>query len=220
MEHSLPSEHRQDATTSETLTNGRDLSRYTSTPREALNSFHNAGLPLKLRTIQRYCRKGKLDCVRIDPETREPTEKKSFDYLIDPNSIPRRIGDMLDRKEFAETTEGDSDATGQDQTRSDTTGRDQTRQGMTPISSVAENGEIEELHDKLQDAETRAAAHKAVALQLRKDRDAARAELRVTDRAVGIFQDRILKLEGDPTFPHLPDALPEPNAEEREQPAD
>jgi hypothetical protein len=183
---------------------GRDQSRYTMTAEEAVAEFRKAGVPVKLRSVQRYCRRQKLDCIKIDPDTREETDAGNGIYLIDPVSIPRRIEQMLDRKEFAGKTERVTDATGGDMPRPDETVRDQPRQDARSETKVpVRDLDMETLQDELQDARTQAAAHKAVAIQMRRDRDEAFQQLRLSERVVGIFQDRIMRLDGDPTYPQL-----------------
>ena len=195
------------------VANDRDLSRYSMLAEEALVEFQKAGLPIKLRTIQRYCWRGKLDCIKIDPDTREPTEGGSGVYLIDPASILPRIEQLLDRKELGGTAGRDmsrQDTTEHDGSRTDTTRRDAARRVGHEDSGRLEllENELEGTKDKLQDAVTQAAGHRAVAIQIRKDRDEAHQQLRLTDRAVGLLQDRLLRLGGDPSFPQLlaPDA--------------
>jgi hypothetical protein len=183
---------------------GRDLSRYTMTAEEAVAEFRKAGVPVKLRSVQRYCRRQKLDCIKIDPDTREETDAGNGIYLIDPASVPRRIEQMLDRKEFAGTTERVTDATGGDMPRPAETERDQPRQdARTETKIPVRDEDMETLQDELQDARTQAAAHKAVAIQMRRDRDEAYQQLRLSERVVGIFQDRVMRLGGDPTYPQL-----------------
>ena len=105
--------------------------------------------------------------------------------------------------------------TSRDKTRQDATAHDKTRQ---PSNDNPDNttSQTEDLKDKLLEAEIRAAGHKAVAEQMRRDRDQAFEQIRKTDRGVGILQDRILKLGGDATFPEFPDALP-PSSETHQE---
>ena len=105
-----------------------ELSRYSVTPEAALASFHNAGLPIKLRTVQRYCRKAKLACIKIDPDTREPTKTENGVYLVEERSIERRIGDRLDRRAFDDTAGRNTDATEHDRLRIDASERDKRYQ--------------------------------------------------------------------------------------------
>ena len=48
---------------------------------QAIPRFSAAGLPIKLRTVQKYCLNGKLRC------TLAVTDKNTFKYFIDPTSI-------------------------------------------------------------------------------------------------------------------------------------
>jgi hypothetical protein len=204
MDDTVHEQPRQVAPPRDEARQGRDLTRYTVTAEEAAVEFRKAGVPVKLRSVQRYCRRQKLDCIKIDPDAREETDAGNGFYLIDPASIPRRIEQMLDRKEFAGTTERVSDATGGDVPRQDETERDQPRQDARAEMKVpVRDLDMETLQDELQDARTQAAAHKAVAIQMRKDRDEAYQQLRFSERVVGIFQDRVMRLGGDPTYPQL-----------------
>ena len=211
---------RQDATEHEQSRPDADLSHYSLTPHDARSLFADAGLPLRLRTVQRYCRQGKLDCLKIDPETQELTEKANGVYIIKEESVRKRIGDMHDHEALSGTTSRDKTrpiATGHDQSRQDATGHDTP---ASPPDDIAKDKtsqpQTDELKDKLVEAEIRAAGHKAVAEQMRRDRDLANERLRETDRVVGVFQDRIMRLGGDPTFPEFPDALPAGSQRERE----
>ena len=116
---------------------------------------------------------------------------------------------MLERKEFAGTSSRDT-------TRPDVSERVKTRTDAPENSNhaTALKGELEETKDKLFDAETRAAAHKAVAHQMRQDRDVAHAELRQTERVVGFLQNRLMEIGGDPKYPELPEASGEVEGQE------
>ena len=71
---------RQDATAS-------DNSKYSVAAEDASLLFAEAGVPRSVRTVQRFCQKGHLDCVLVDTEMTEM-------YLIDRNSIERRIKEL------------------------------------------------------------------------------------------------------------------------------
>ncbi|MCG8360995.1 MAG: hypothetical protein MI920_36010 [Kiloniellales bacterium] len=211
---------RQDATEHVRSRPDADLSRYSLTPNDARSLFADAGLPLRLRTVQRYCRQAKLDCLKIDPETQEPTEKANGVYIIEEESVRKRIGDMLDHEAFSGTTRRDKTrpiASDHDQSRQDAISRDTPASPSDDIAKEeASQPQTDDLKDKLVEAEIRAAGHKAVAEQMRRDRDLANERLRETDRVVGVFQDRIMRLGGDPTFPELPNALPGGSQREKE----
>src|ERR671938_809459 len=61
-----------------------DASRYVLTIEEAAQLFAEAGVPRVPRTITRFCQLGDLDCLRVETE-------KNYKYLIDRNSVEKRI---------------------------------------------------------------------------------------------------------------------------------
>ena len=65
----------------------RDMSRYSVTVHQASQLFDDAGVPRSERSIQRYCKRGHLDCYDYDRE-------KDVIYLIDPESLERRIEEL------------------------------------------------------------------------------------------------------------------------------
>src|ERR1700694_3562340 len=75
---------------------------------EAAVRYEHAGHPRTIRTIQRYCAKGHLDCLR---------QETSFGdkYMITPESVARHIAQIA---ELASTT-----------------GRDLSRQDATPVAA-------------------------------------------------------------------------------------
>ena len=80
-----PDESRQVATS---------LDQYTLTIDEAAVRYEHAGHPRTIRTIQRYCAKGHLDCLRQET----PFGDK---YMITPESVARHIAQIA---ELASTT--------------------------------------------------------------------------------------------------------------------
>jgi hypothetical protein len=85
--------------------------QYTLTIEDAAVRYEHAGHPRTIRTIQRYCANGHLDCLR---------QETSFGdkYMITPESVARHIAQIA---ELASTT-----------------GRDLSRQAATDVA--AENG--------------------------------------------------------------------------------
>src|SRR3954469_23754480 len=61
-----------------------DMTRYVLTIEEAAQLFADAGVPRAPRSITRFCALGDLDCLRVETE-------KNFKYLIDQNSVEKRI---------------------------------------------------------------------------------------------------------------------------------
>jgi hypothetical protein len=106
---------RQDATS-----NDRD---YSLSIEEALARYDHAGHPRTTRSVQRYCARGHLDCLRQET----PFGEK---YMITPTSVARHIAQI---EELARTT-------GRDKSRQDVTHfheplpRDQQREDVTTIT--------------------------------------------------------------------------------------
>ena len=133
------------------------MSRYTASVDDAVLEFQKAAVPVSKRSVQRYCSSAKLSCVAVDPDTHEPTEKHSYTFLIDPSSIPKRIQQLREKREFLGVSGA---ASGHAESRHDTPGRDEARPGEL------RNEQIENLQKKLGEAEF----EKAVAYRLARDR--------------------------------------------------
>ena len=67
----------------------RDQSRqrYTLSLEEVLRAFDAAQLPRTMRTLQRYCVSGRLDCLKAETPTGDA-------YVVDPQSVDRAIGEL------------------------------------------------------------------------------------------------------------------------------
>ncbi len=83
------------------------LDEYSLSIEEAASRYEHAGHPRTLRSIQRYCAKGHLDCLRQET----PFGEK---FLITPESVARHIAQIA---ELAAAT-----------------GRDESRQAATPVA--------------------------------------------------------------------------------------
>lgn len=88
--------------------------QYTLTIDEAAVRYEHAGHPRTIRTIQRYCAKGHLDCLRQETAFGDK-------YMITPESVARHIAQIA---ELASTT-------GRDLSRQDAT--DVARQGSQEL---------------------------------------------------------------------------------------
>lgn len=88
--------------------------QYTLSIEEALQRYEHAGHPRTARSVQRYCMKGDLDCLRQET----PFGAK---YKITPESVARHISQIEEL----------TSATRRDETRQDATGRDMSRQDAT-----------------------------------------------------------------------------------------
>ena len=78
----MPDTERHDAT-------GRDEARqrYTLSLHDVLVRFDAAELPRTMRTLQRYCESGRLDCLKTETPTGDA-------YVVDPQSVDRAIGEL------------------------------------------------------------------------------------------------------------------------------
>lgn len=111
---------------------------YTLTIEEAAQRYEHAGHPRTLRSIQRYCAKGELDCLR--QETTFGTK-----YRITPASVARHIAQIA---ELASPTGRDATrpaATGLDANSQLTTGHDNARPAST--TKVDEPRQVATGHD-------------------------------------------------------------------------
>ena len=85
------------------------------------------------RTIQRYCHRGKLRAVLVDPDTRQLTDKDNYIFLIDPTSIPERVAQLREKQEFVSPTVV---ASSRDMARPVATGHD-TSESVAPVEQYA-----------------------------------------------------------------------------------
>ena len=87
------------ASTEPVVATDHDTSRYTMTVAEAVIEFENYGCPITDRTVQRYCQAGKLRVIRVEPDTRQLTERDPYMFLIDPASVRERIAILVEMRE-------------------------------------------------------------------------------------------------------------------------
>lgn len=144
----------------------RDMSRpaatspdqYTLTIEEALVRYEHAGHPRTIRSIQRYCAKGHLDCLRQETTFGDK-------YMITPESVARHIAqieeltsatsrDVSRRGALGVAAEPERDgdrqtwATPNDKTRQDATRRDtshEPEQPTAPTTAPAEDRYVKQL---------------------------------------------------------------------------
>ena len=130
---------RTAATPPDSVTNQPDISKYTHSVTDAVIAFRDASMSITDRTIQRYCHNNKLRTIRVDPETRYPTTRDNYIFLIDPASIPERIAQLREKQEFVNPTVV---AASRDVTRSVATGHDMSE----PVAPVIEKAKMEKSH--------------------------------------------------------------------------
>jgi len=81
-----------------------DPAKFTLNVAEVLQEFLGQGCSTTERTIQRYCHNNKLAALRVDPDSREVTDKEPYIFLIDPNSVTKRISILKEQQEFSRST--------------------------------------------------------------------------------------------------------------------
>ena len=175
------------ATGREETRQGRDTSRFTLTVDQVAEQFATAGLPITQRTVQRYCSSGKIDCIRIDPDTRLPTEKNAYTFLIDPASLSKRMEELRERREFVTPT---GDASPGDTSRHDAPGRDETRHDEPENPSRIEELEEENLQLKIDKA-----GKEQFIKHLVNERKQTVGQLTEQGRQIGILQTRLQQIE-------------------------
>ena len=95
---------RQIATQSDSPIVQSDITKYTHSVADAVVAFREASMSITDRTVQRYCHNGKLRALCVDPDTRQPTDKDNYIFLIDPASIPERVAQLREKQEFVSPT--------------------------------------------------------------------------------------------------------------------
>ncbi|MCP4935512.1 MAG: hypothetical protein GY927_15235 [bacterium] len=130
-----------------------DINKYTYSVADAVLAFREASMSITDRTIQRYCQSGKLRALRVDPDTRQPTDKDNYLFLIDPTSIPERVAQLREKQEFVSPT---VIAASRDMTRPVATGHDMSEAvaqaedtPKTDKQAQEEADELKQLHEKV-----------------------------------------------------------------------
>lgn len=106
--------------------------QYVLSIEQAQQSYDHAGYPRTLRSIQRYCKNGELDCLRQETPF-------GVQYKITPESVARHIAQIAEL----------ASATGRDGSRLGATSPDLSRQDATsndshpPIEDAGHNGDDE-----------------------------------------------------------------------------
>ncbi len=180
-------------TTNDTTRNGateRDQARHTLSAEETSVLFAEAGVPRSIRTVQRYCKKGHLDCITIDTEISEK-------YLIDRNSVERRIKELQQLDRILRST---GDATSREETRHD------AAEHATPRHDGSENttGKIAELEQENLQLTIDRAAKEQVINQLVKERKEHVVQMTEQGRQIGILETHLKQIEAPRDQAHEP----------------
>jgi len=163
-----------------------DMSRHTLSVEEAAALFVNAGVPKSVRTVQRYCRSGILECIRTDTELGDK-------YLIDRVSVDRRIEELKKFQQMMATTPvaTSPDTSRPDASRHDTTRNDATRRD-NPNDDAAPR--VKELEAEVLNLKIDNRAKEIVITQLVDERKGFMSQL--TDQAtrIGELRTKLLQL--------------------------
>mgnify|MGYP001214780110 FL=1 len=195
-----------------------DPAHFTMTVDDASARFAEAGLPRSLRSIQRYCQRGHLTCTTVDTEIAEM-------YLIDPESVERRIRE-LQQIEFVTRTTGLSRqaAPSRDTSRHGATVRDVSRQEVAPEKIEAYERRIKELEEQAMHLEIDKRAKEQIINMLKDDRETLFAQVSnhvrtITDQArvIGQLETR-LELGPGRIVEEQPRPAERPPVQEPEQP--
>lgn len=157
---------RQGATPTGAYQPHQDISKYTYSVADAVLAFHQASMSITDRTIQRYCHSGKLRAVRVDPDTRQLTDKDNYLFLIDPTSIPERVAQLREKQEFVSPTVV---ATRPVTSRPDATSHDMSE----PVASVEEtdqSDEVKKLREQVMSLEIDKKVRDGLIDQMKEDR--------------------------------------------------
>ncbi|PLX32684.1 MAG: hypothetical protein C0605_17670 [Hyphomicrobiales bacterium] len=167
----LDDKERQGPTPTENLEDKPDLSRFTHSVAEVVITFKQAGMSISDRTVQRYCHSQKLKAIKVDPDTRQSTDRDNYLFLIDPSSIGERIAALREKGEISGATD---DATRRVLTRHVATSRDKSEGEEQPKKEsrgVEDEGKIEKLQEKIRSLEIDKAVRDARLEQFEKDRE-------------------------------------------------
>jgi len=159
----------------------RDQARHTLSAEETSVIFADAGVPRSVRTVQRYCKKGHLDCITIDTEISEK-------YLIDRNSVERRIKELQQLDRILRST---GDATSREETRHDAAEHATSRHDGSENST----GKIMELEQANLQLTIDRAAKEQVINQLVTERKEHVAQMTEQGRQIGILETRLKQIE-------------------------
>ena len=170
-----------------------DTSRHILTIKQASTLFAHHGVPRSIRTVQRFCDVGHLDCVRINTD-------KGESYFIDPLSIERYAEELKQLKNISSLG---VDASRHDATERDTPRYDTTREMPSPIlrSAIESDDEIEALRTRvktlkklnLQLTIDRSAKEQVIA-QMVDERQAWHEQLIAQSREIGRLEEQLLQL--------------------------
>ncbi len=144
--------------------------KHTLTTAEVVRRFEHAGLPRSQRSIERYCKSGKLDCFADPDEGR---------YYATPGSVERLIG-QLSELQARHRSE-------------DVVGRPTTETGNQRVQG--ESKEIKKLEDEILNLRIDNKAKEQVIIQLKDQLQADRQLLVEQARQIGVLETEVRQLQ-------------------------
>lgn len=185
----------------------RDTSHYTLTVEAASELFALGGVPRSVRSVQRYCRKGHLECITFDTEIGEK-------YLITRESVDRRVQEL---QQIERIQGGDiSDAVRRDETRHDAPSRDTSRHDAPRNDSPDASEKVRELESKVRMLEIDKAVREQLLDRMNADREQLLGQLKgyvgeliSQSRTIGKLETQLELSAGDrprrvPVIPEQP----------------
>ena len=157
---------RQSTMPSDTHHIQQDISKYTYSVADAVLAFHEASMSITDRTVQRYCHSGKLRALRVDPDTRQLTDKDNYLFLIDPASIPERVAQLREKQEFVSPTVV---ATRPVMSRPDMTSHDKS-EPVAPVGETVQSDELKKLQEQVMSLEIDKRVRDGLLDQMKNDR--------------------------------------------------
>ena len=122
-----------------------DKACYSLTVEEAVQLFHEGGVPRSITTVTRFCRLGDLDCMRIDTE-------RNFKWLVDRNSVEKKIKQLQQAVQFASRLQPNMTSYNQsvDQSQLDITSQQKSERETEQPNEEMEwvTGRVEELENE------------------------------------------------------------------------
>ena len=165
---------RQIAASSDNEPEQQDTNKYTYSVADAVLAFREASMSITDRTIQRYCHSGKLRAIRVNPDSRQPTDTDNYLFLIDPTSIPERVAQLREKQEFVSPTVV---VTSPDLTRHDANGHDvsepvaaEPKAPNVEKSSPDNTEELDQLREKVMSLEIDKRVRDGLLDQMKNDR--------------------------------------------------
>jgi hypothetical protein len=137
--------------------------QYTLTIEEAAVRYEHAGHPRTIRTIQRYCAKGHLDCLRQETAFGDK-------YMITPESVARHIAQIA---ELASTT-----------------GRDLSRPAATDVAATIKEDKPPIEPPTSPDLSRQDAAEERYVVRLESEVEFLRGQIAVKDTQIGELTER------------------------------